>query len=419
MDVEPPGSPGRATLAATAASHLDELCRHPDRRIGGPGNHAAVDHVEAALAANGFAVDATDFEAIAWEPGPARLEAGGRTWPISSGPYTNPCDVRAPMRAAATLADLERGDHAGAILLLHGDLVAEQLPPKNFPFYDAPELRRILAAIEDATPAAVVAATGRNPGFAGSLYPFPLIEDADVEVPHAFLRDVDGQALLGHVGAPARLRLASRRVAATGRQLVARRGRGPGRVVVFAHVDSKQGSPGGIDNASGVAVLLALAELLRDHEGPPLVEVVPLNGEDDYATPGEKLYVDANRDQWADIVLGVNIDAAGAIGAATAISLYGVDASLAALVRGAAARHPGIVEGEPWYESDHGLFLLHGVPALAITSTTFRELCATVTHTERDGRALADPAAVAGIARFLADLVADLVTDLGRHAARA
>lgn len=415
MDVGPAVSPERATLAATVAAHLDELCRHPDRRIGGPGNHAAVDHVEATLAASGFDVEATGFDAIAWEPGPALLEAGGRTWPISSGPYTNRCDVRAPLQAAATLADLERGDHAGAILLLHGDLVAEQLPPKGFPFYDAPQLRRILAAIEDAAPAAVVAATGRNPGFAGSLSPFPLIEDADVEVPHAFLRDTDGQALLAHLGAPARLRLGSRRVAATGRQLVARLGTGPGRVVVFAHVDSKQGSPGGIDNASGVAVLLALAELLRDHAGPPLVEVVPLNGEDDYATPGEKLYVDANRGRWADIVLGVNIDAAGAIGAAAAISLYGVDASLAALVRSAAARHPGIVEGEPWFESDHGLFLLNDVPALAITSTTFRELCATVTHTERDRRALADPAAIAGIARFLADLIAEL----GRQPARA
>jgi aminopeptidase YwaD len=395
-------------LLATVEAHLAALCAHEDRRIGGPGNHAAVDHAEAALAASGFDVEATAFASTGWEPGPALLEAGGRSWPVSSGPYTNHRDVRAPLQAAATLVDLERGGHAGAILLLHGDLVAEQLPPKGFPFYDAPELRRILAAIEDAAPAAVVAATGQNPGFAGSLYPFPLIEDADVEVPHAFMRDIDGQALLAHLGEPARLRLDSRRVAATGRQLVARRGSGPGRVVVFAHVDSKQGSPGGIDNASGVAVLLALADLLRDHAGPPLVEVVPLNGEDDYATPGEKLYVAANRDRWADIVLGVNIDAAGAVGASTAISLYGVGASLAAHVRSVAACHPGIVEGEPWFESDHGLFLLNDVPALAITSTTFRELCATVTHTERDSRALADPAAVAGIARFLAALIAQL-----------
>jgi aminopeptidase YwaD len=395
-------------LVDRVAMHLAALCAHEDRRIGGPGNLAAVDHVEATLIVAGFAVESTSFTSTGWQPGSAHLRAGGHDWPAHPGPYTNPCDVRAPLAAASTLDELERGGHAGTILLLHGDLVAEQLPPKGFPFYDAPELRRILAAIEAAAPAAVLAATGRNPGFAGSLYPFPLIEDAEVEVPHAYLRDVDGAALLAHVGDVAHLRLQSRRVPATGRQLVARRGSGPGRLVVFAHVDSKQGSPGGIDNASGVAALLALAELLHEHAGPPAIELVPLNGEDDWATPGEKLYVAANAGRWGDIILGINLDAAGAVGADTAISLYGVAPSLAAAIRAVASRHRGIVEGEPWFESDHGLFLLNGVPALAITSTTFRELCATVTHTERDTRDLADPAAITAIARFLADLVASL-----------
>jgi aminopeptidase YwaD len=395
-------------LVPAIEAHLDALCAYEDRRVGGPGNLAAVDHIETVLAGAGFAVESTPFDSTGWEPGAAHLHAGWRDWPVHPGPYTNPCDVRAPLAAASTVEELDRGVHAGTILLLHGELVAEQLPPKGFPFYEAPELRRILAAIEAAAPAAVVAATGRNPGFAGSLYPFPLIEDAEVEVPHAYLRDEDGAALLVHVGDEAHLRLESRRVPAIGRQLVARRGSGPGRVVVFAHVDSKQGSPGGIDNASGVAVLLALGGLLRDHAGPPAVELVPLNGEDDWATPGEKLYVAANEGAWGDIVLGVNLDAAGAVGGETAISLYGVEAALEATIRAVAARHAGIVEGEPWFESDHGLFLQNGVPALAITSTTFRDLCATVTHTALDTRDLADPASIAGIARLLADLVAAL-----------
>jgi aminopeptidase YwaD len=411
---EPPPAPD--DLIERAAGHLDELCRFPDRRIGGAGNHAAVTLVADVLAGHGFTVEAIDFEAVAWEPGPGMLEAGARRWPVHPGPYTNPCDVRARLAAAGTLEELEDGSLAGSVVLLHGALVAEQLPPKGFPYYEAPELRRILAALEAAEPAAIVAATGRNPGFAGSMYPFPLIEDAAVEVPHAYLRDIDGTALLAHVGVPVHLRLVSRRLPATGRQLIGRRGRHHGhddggaarRVVVFAHIDSKQGSPGAIDNASGVAVLLALAELLRRHDGPPVVELVPLNGEDDYATPGEKLYVHANAGRWDEIVLGVNIDAAGARGAETAISLYGMPGPLVALVRDVAARHPGLVDGEPWFESDHGLFLMHGRPALAITSTTFRELCSTVTHTERDARELADPAAVVGIARFLADLVAEM-----------
>jgi aminopeptidase YwaD len=248
----PPAPDG---LVERAAGHLDELCRHPDRRIGSAGNHAAVTLVADVLAGHGFTVEAVDFEAAAWEPGPGMLEAGGRHWPVHPGPYSNPCDVRARLAAAGTLEELEGGSLAGSVVLLHGALVAEQLPPKGFPFYEAAELRRILAALEAAEPAAVVAATGRNPGFAGSLYPFPLIEDAEVEVPHAYMRDVDGRALLAHVGSPVHLRLVSRRLPATGRQLIGRRGGGSGgrpgggsggrgaenRVVVFAHLDSKIG----------------------------------------------------------------------------------------------------------------------------------------------------------------------------------
>ncbi len=51
---------------------------------------------------------------------------------------------------------------------------------------------------------------------------------------------------------------------------------------------------------------------------------------------------------------------------------------------------------------------MHDRPAIAITSTTFRELRATVTHTERDARGLVDRAVVVGIARFVADLVAEI-----------
>ena len=41
-------------------------------------------------------------------------------------------------------------------------------------------------------------------------------------------------------------------------------------------------------------------------------------------------------------------------------------------------------------------------------STSFRELCATITHTERDTLELVDPALVAAAAEFVADLVRSL-----------
>ena len=81
---------------------------------------------------------------------------------------------------------------------------------------------------------------------------------------------------------------------------------------------------------------------------------------------------------------------------------------MAGVVRAAMARRPQFVEGEPWYQSDHGLFLMNGRPAVAVTSNGFAELCADVTHTPADSLEIADPEKVAEIARFYADVIASL-----------
>jgi aminopeptidase YwaD len=66
---------------------------------------------------------------------------------------------------------------------------------------------------------------------------------------------------------------------------VARKGHADRRVVVFAHIDSRIGTPGANDNASGVASLLLLAQLLEDYRGSLCVELVAMNGEDYYSNP--------------------------------------------------------------------------------------------------------------------------------------
>ena len=68
-------------------------------------------------------------------------------------------------------------------------------------------------------------------------------------------------------------------------------------------------------------------------------------------------------------------------------------------------RHPSLSIGEQWFESDHSIVAAHGRPTVALTSTSFRELCATVTHTEKDTLELVDPGEVVRVAEFLADLV--------------
>ena len=138
------------------------------------------------------------------------------------------------------------------------------------------------------------------------------------------------------------------------------------------------------------------------------MELVPLNGEDYYDATGEKRFAADNAGRWDEIALGLNADGAGWRNHATEISLYGCGDEVASAVRAAMARQPGMREGDPWYQSDHGLLVLNGRPAAAVTSEGFAELCANVTHTSLDTLDLVDPEKVAEIARFYADVIATL-----------
>jgi hypothetical protein len=79
-----------------------------------------------------------------------------------------------------------------------------------------------------------------------------------------------------------------------------------------------------------------------------------------------------------------------------------------AAVGGARAATPGVVGGDSWYEGDHGLFLMHGRPAVALTSADAATLTATVTHTAADRRELVDEDAVERTARFVDRLIRGL-----------
>ncbi len=291
-------------------------------------------------------------------------------------------------------------------MLLHGPIAAGQVMPKNFTFYNPEAHKRIVRALESFAPAAVVAATGRDSQMVGSQYPFPLFEDGDLDVPNAYTTDVDGERLVTHAGSTVSLRIESRRIPTTAEHIVATLpGTGEGRIVFTAHIDSRKGSPGALDNASGVATLLALMELLSDYRGQHTIEVVPFNGEDNYANPGEMLWVAHNEGRFDDIVLGVNIDDAGQKDTINHVSFYSCPEPIERAVREAMIGRTELAEGPQWFQSDHAIFGIYGRPAIAIASSDIEGFMAAYAHSERDTVELADPGLIADAASFLREVV--------------
>jgi aminopeptidase YwaD len=391
---------------ATASSYLNTLCLElPTRRVGSAGNRAATSFFADTVATFGFAVDTPAFECIDWIEDGAELAVDGVAFAVSPSPYTLAGQVTAPLVAVSTVEALEQAELAGRVLLLHGDIAKAQLMPKNFPFYNPEEHRAIIGLLERKQPLAIVAATGRDPEMAGAVYPFPLFEDGDLDIPSVYLPEEAGTQLAALAGKTATVHIRAWRSPATGCNVVARKGDPRRRVVCFAHIDAKDGTLGAIDNATGVVVLLLLAELLAEYSGELGVELVAMNGEDYYSGPGEQLYLELNAGRMQEIVLGINLDGAGYHEGRTAYSLYGCPPDLARTVQDVLAAQAELVEGEPWYQSDHGLFLMHGVPALAITSERFVELWTEIAHTARDRPEIVDPGKLVAVAEALHELV--------------
>ncbi len=394
------------------SERIAALCGpHPDRHVGGPGNRAANDLFAAEAAAAGFEVERLPFEALEWLPGPEgawlELPAGGERVELKPGPFSAGVDSVAPLVPIATVNELEALDAPGAVLLLHGEIASEQLAPRNYPFYQMPGHARILSAIDAARPLAVVALTDRTP-MAHAVSPFPLFEDGDFGHPSAYLHARETERLLAHAGQEVRLRIDSATRMVPAEQVVARKaGSSSRRVVVSGHVDSRHGTPGALDNATGVAVLLAVADRLAGTTPALSVELVPFNGEDDYAAPGEMAYLasPAGADL-GDVAVAVNIDAAAREGDTTQISFYSCPDELrAAALETAATSAAHVEQGPEWPMSDHMVFAMRGVPAIAVTSSGLMDISNTVAHTALDVPELADPALVEDAADFIAALV--------------
>jgi aminopeptidase YwaD len=241
---------------------------------------------------------------------------------------------------------------------------------------------------------------------AGAVYPFPLIEDGDFDIPSVYMTEEQGVRLAEQEGKKASLEVRAARVPSQGCNVIARKGENAdARVVLFAHIDAKDGTPGALDNAAGVITLLLLAELLAQYNGSLGIEITALNGEDYYSAPGEMLWLAHNQGRLEQIVLGINLDGLGYQRGKTAYTTYGCPAEMDALIHQVFSTHMGLMPGEPWYQSDHGLFIQNQVPALAFTSEYFVELWKEIAHTPKDRPEIVDPAKLVETASALRELV--------------
>jgi aminopeptidase YwaD len=145
--------------------------------------------------------------------------------------------------------------------------------------------------------------------------------------------------------------------------------------------------------------------LMKDYHGELELEIVAINGEDYYAASGEIQYVERMKGRWGEILLAINMDGAGYYQGKMEYSLYECPEEIAKTIRTIFSSQMDFVEGSPWYQSDHSIFIQNGRPAVAITSDNLMELSTNITHTPKDHPELVDVEKLIQIATSLKDVI--------------
>lgn len=371
-----------------------------ERPTGSVANHRAENYIRQVFIQNKFQVDLQEFNCIDWEKSKTTLKVGDVEVQVEPSPYSLPCDVKASIEVIENIFQLEKADLAGKIAVLGGELTQEPLMPKNFRFYNPEHHQKIISLLEEKNPAAILTRSLNDKHLV------PVFEDGDFDIPSAVICR-NGEDLIVQSNLPIHLKINSRRKKATGANVIARKNQtGQNKFVITAHFDTKPGTPGALDNAVGVAVLLALSEMLKNTTLVDVgIELVAFNGEDYFSIPGQMAYLDKYGSEFNRIKLAINCDGLGLNNSKTGISLMECSENYVEQIESIKQAFSNIEKLHPWYQGDHMLFTSAQVPTLAITSTGIFKLMDNVIHTKNDRPNLIDPELIREVCFFVQEIL--------------
>jgi aminopeptidase YwaD len=371
MTVPAGESPTAGELGRSAFRHLEHLCLEiGPRPVGSTSNLAAADYIQGVLRDCGLDVALQEFACPLWHERQTHLELDGEDLTCGQPPqsivtandFSPPCDITAPTVALGTVAELKEADLSGRIGVLYGELTKGTGIGARSAVYYPEENQQIIQLLEQKGPAALITVHAKVASLER------LIRDPEFAIPSATVPAKVGLLLLQHSGRTLHLQIDSHRAPSQfANVLASRAGRRPERIVLLAHFDTVNSTPGAVDNGSGVAVLLALAESLSRKDLSASLEWILVNGEENGGL-GDAAYLREREDTLNQILAVINLDGVGQRVGANTVTVMGASQSLQDQVRNVHRRYSGVVWADPWYESDHGAFLWRGVPCIPCTS---------------------------------------------------
>ena len=390
-----------------AEKYLKTFCSvKPNRSTGSTGNQRATSFFTKVIKSHSYQVKTDYFDCLDFRVGKTFLKHKNRFFEIYPSPFSLGYKVKSELITVSSVNELSKCNCERKILLMKGEICAEQLMPKNFIFYNPEHHKKIYSLLETKKPAVIITATEPKPALVGAIYPFPLIEDGDFDIPNCYCDKAVGDKLASYKGEIFELNMKAKRILTKACNVVARKNpQGNEKILIYAHIDARASTPGASDNASGVVVLLLLAEMLSDYHGDSCIEIVALNGEDHYSVAGQMNYLKHNQQSFNKIILSINIDDVGYKKGKTSYTLYQCSGQTTQLVKKVFSKHMELIEGEPWYNGDHMIFAQNYVETIALTSASSAFLMENITHTQKDKPDIINFEKLVEIAAALKDLI--------------
>jgi hypothetical protein len=398
-------------IEADLMGHLTRLCDHIGTRlIGTPPHQAAADYIEQTFQSAGLVVRQQPFDCPAWRLNRIELTIDGEPLTALANTFSPACDLTAPTLAVGTLAELEAADFQGRMGVLYGELTTSPLANQTNSVYLPEQHERIIRLLQQKQPPALITIA---PDLAD---PVPIIEDWAFLIPSATISATDGQCLLRRSSRPLRLKVDSTMTTGRACNIIAQTAnQAPARLVLMAHFDTKATTTGALDNGSGSAVLLTLANLLGRQPLPVELEFVAFGGEE-YGL-GSDVYLanyglatirfgqpDQSAGGLNNVIAAINIDGVGQFVGVNSVMIAAASLALTALVAEVKDRYPGLLRVDPWPASNHYDFYTHSVPTLAFSSIG----AANLIHRPLDNLARISPARLVEVVSFIVDLIGQI-----------
>jgi len=381
--------------------YLNFLCSiKPNRRTGSKGNQSATTFFKETVKSWGYEIDVTQFSCLDFENSKVFLSNKGGLYQVYISPYSLGCDIVEEIIPVSSVEELENCFCANKILLMKRKICKEQLMPKNIVFYNPPHHRYVYQLLEKKNPRAIITATSKNPELVGAIYPFPMIEDGDFNIPSVCCTDFVGEEIDKTLPQRFHLVIKSRRICSFASNVVIRKNVNcKNKIIICAHIDAYGDSPGALDDASGTIVLLILAEMLKETDILIGIELIAFNGEDNYSAGGEMDYIKRYGDKLDKVLMAINIDDVGYIYGKDSFSFYQCSDNIYKIAKDVFAQNKDIIQG------DHMVFTQQNIPAIAFTSTKMKELLMSITHTSNDVPMLVDVSKLVGLAYMIKEFI--------------